>query len=95
MRGIGIDEQQQLFGAIPSSQKCWQYPLHRTRAIHCQKRLVDLHEGKILVTSKVGVGTTFTVTLPLKYRYKQMHKIFYEDEDPIRSNILKILKELP
>ncbi|MBD2043259.1 ATP-binding protein [Microcoleus sp. FACHB-672] len=29
------------------------------------KRCVDLHEGEISVASKVGVGTTFTVTLPL------------------------------
>jgi PAS domain S-box-containing protein len=29
------------------------------------KQIVDLHQGKIDVQSQVGVGTTFTVTLPL------------------------------
>ena len=31
------------------------------------KSSVDLHGGKIAVNSEVGVGTTVTVTLPLKY----------------------------
>jgi signal transduction histidine kinase len=30
------------------------------------KKAVDLHEGTIAVDSEVGVGTTFTVRLPLK-----------------------------
>ena len=30
------------------------------------KRFVDLHQGEIKVSSKVGVGTTFTVQLPLR-----------------------------
>jgi signal transduction histidine kinase len=28
------------------------------------KKSVELHEGKITLNSKVGVGTTFTVTIP-------------------------------
>ncbi|MGL5193262.1 MAG: ATP-binding protein, partial [Chroococcales cyanobacterium] len=29
------------------------------------KKCVDRHQGTITVNSKVGVGTTFTVTLPM------------------------------
>ncbi|HEY9649361.1 MAG TPA: HAMP domain-containing sensor histidine kinase [Coleofasciculaceae cyanobacterium] len=29
------------------------------------KECVDVHQGQIAVESKVGVGTTFTVTLPI------------------------------
>ena len=31
------------------------------------KKSVDLHSGKIAVTSEVGVGTKFTVTFPLNH----------------------------
>ncbi len=30
------------------------------------KKAVDLHEGTIAVESEVGIGTTFTIALPLK-----------------------------
>ena len=30
------------------------------------KRCVEAHQGQISVTSQVGVGTTFTVILPLR-----------------------------
>lgn len=30
------------------------------------KRIIDLHKGKIEVTSKEGTGTTFTISLPVK-----------------------------
>lgn len=32
------------------------------------KKAVDLHQGKIAIKSEVGVGTTFLVSIPLKYR---------------------------
>ena len=33
--------------------------------LHYVKRIVTLHGGRIAVDSKVGAGTTFTMTLPL------------------------------
>jgi signal transduction histidine kinase len=33
------------------------------------KQCVDLHGGQIRVNSEVGIGTTFTVTLPLKNHF--------------------------
>ncbi|MBE9103891.1 hypothetical protein IQ229_02705 [Nostoc cf. edaphicum LEGE 07299] len=30
------------------------------------KKLVDLHGGQISVTSEIGVGTTFTIALPVQ-----------------------------
>ncbi len=35
--------------------------------LHIVKRFVDLHNGQTKVDSKLNVGTTFTITLPLKY----------------------------
>ncbi|HEY9296227.1 MAG TPA: sensor histidine kinase, partial [Phormidium sp.] len=32
------------------------------------KRCVDLHQGRIIVASKIGLGTTFKVVLPLNNR---------------------------
>jgi signal transduction histidine kinase len=29
------------------------------------KRCVDIHQGQIVMESEIGVGTTFTVTLPI------------------------------
>jgi signal transduction histidine kinase len=51
-------------------EKIWS-PLHTTKAkgvglgLPVCKRLVEAHDGNIIVESKVGEGSTFTVKLPL------------------------------
>ncbi|BAY88343.1 MULTISPECIES: PAS domain S-box protein [unclassified Tolypothrix] len=34
------------------------------------KKCVDIHQGEIFVTTQLGVGTTFTVTLPMNQRHE-------------------------
>jgi signal transduction histidine kinase len=52
-----------------SLEKIWS-PLHTTKAkgvglgLPVCKRLVEAHDGNIIVESKVGEGSTFTVKLP-------------------------------
>lgn len=43
------------------------------------KKLVDLHGGTIAVESEIGIGTTFTITLPIKQ--KLFHKNNQEKEN--------------
>jgi signal transduction histidine kinase len=65
-RGIGIP---------PNDQVHLFEPFHRTQntgtingtglGLAIVKKAVDLHQGKISVQSKIDIGTTFTVKLPL------------------------------
>ncbi len=65
-------------GIPPEDQKRLFEPFHRAKnvsnipgtglGLSIVKRLVELHEGRILVASQAGLGTTFTVTLPLNNR---------------------------
>jgi PAS domain S-box-containing protein len=63
--GIGIpsEDQQQLFDLFHRARNVGNIP-GTGLGLSIVKRLVDLHKGTITVASKVGFGTTFTVTLP-------------------------------
>lgn len=64
--GIGIPEedQQHLFESFHRAKNVVNIP-GTGLGLTIVKRSVDLHGGKISVKSEVGVGTTFTVTIPL------------------------------
>ncbi len=63
-------------GILPDDRPYLFEPFHRGRnvsnvpgtglGLNIVKRFVDLHQGNIEVESKVGVGTTFTVRLPMQ-----------------------------
>ena len=71
-RGIGIpkQEQAQLFDSFHRASNVGNIS-GTGLGLAIVKKAVDLHGGKIAVDSQVGVGTTFTVTLPLN---KQVEK---------------------
>lgn len=68
--------QDQGIGIPPADQSAVFESFHRAANVHAipgtglglaiVKRCVDLHQGQIALTSEVGQGTTFTVTLPLR-----------------------------
>lgn len=65
--GIGIpkEDQAQLFQSFHRAKNVGNIP-GTGLGLTIVKQCVDLHGGAIAVTSEVGVGTTFTVTLPLQ-----------------------------
>lgn len=62
--GIPIEEQQNLFSSFYRASNVGNIP-GTGLGLSIVKRFVDLHEGHITVESEIGVGTTFTVTIPL------------------------------
>lgn len=65
-QGIGIPaaDQQRLFESFRRGSNVGDVPGNGL-GLAIVKKLVDLHGGEIAVESEVGVGTMFTVTLPL------------------------------
>ncbi|MCV3212806.1 ATP-binding protein [Plectonema radiosum NIES-515] len=65
-QGIGItsEDQQHLFESFYRASNVGNIP-GSGLGLAIAKQCVDLHQGKIAVKSEVGVGTTFTVTLPI------------------------------
>ena len=65
--GIGIpkEDQAQLFQSFHRAKNVGNIP-GTGLGLAIVKQCVDLHGGAIAVTSEVGLGTTFTVTLPLQ-----------------------------
>jgi signal transduction histidine kinase len=67
-QGIGIPaaDQKQLFSAFHRGRNAGQVP-GTGLGLVIVKRCVEVHRGQITCESAEGVGTTFTVTLPLFY----------------------------
>ncbi len=65
-QGIGIspEDQEKLFETFHRGKNVSNIP-GTGLGLAIVKKSVDLHNGKIAVNSELGVGTTFTVTLPL------------------------------
>lgn len=61
--GIPLEDQQQLFQSFYRAKNVGDIP-GTGLGLAIVKQCVDSHGGAIAVASKVGVGTTFTVTLP-------------------------------
>ena len=72
--GIGIPEEDlpQLFESFHRASNVGTIP-GTGLGLAIVKKCVDLHGGQISVNSRVGVGTTFTVTLPLNYPVIPIH----------------------
>ncbi len=62
--GIPLEDQERLFESFHRASNAGTIP-GTGLGLAIVKKCVDLHGGKTTVESKVGVGTTFTVTLPL------------------------------
>ncbi|HAG84394.1 MAG TPA: hybrid sensor histidine kinase/response regulator [Cyanobacteria bacterium UBA12227] len=62
--GIPLEDQQQLFESFHRASNVGSIE-GTGLGLSIVKRCVDVHQGQISVDSTIGVGTTFTVTLPL------------------------------
>jgi PAS domain S-box-containing protein len=62
--GIPLEDQQRLFESFHRADNVGTIP-GTGLGLAIVKKAVDIHNGKITVDSQLGVGTTFTVTLPV------------------------------
>ncbi|MBW4576276.1 MAG: PAS domain S-box protein [Aphanothece sp. CMT-3BRIN-NPC111] len=62
--GIPVEDLQRLFESFHRAENVGNIP-GTGLGLSIVKRMVDLHQGRIWVDSQVGVGTTFTVAIPL------------------------------
>ncbi len=84
--GIGIDKEKQnlIFEEFSQADNTTTRRFGGTGlGLAITRKLVELMNGKIIVDSQVGKGTTFTVTLPLK-----------KDKDTVNINPINLLTEL-
>ncbi len=67
--GISVEDQQQLFRRFFRSRNAIEQAVPGTGlGLSLVRSIVDAHGGTVSVTSELGVGTTFTVRLPLVAR---------------------------
>jgi signal transduction histidine kinase len=73
-RGIGIpnEDQQRLFETFHRATNVGTIA-GTGLGLAIVKKCVDIHQGQIAVESEIGVGTTFTVTLPI-YNLEPAHE---------------------
>ncbi|MEH1781805.1 MAG: MHYT domain-containing protein [Nostoc sp.] len=84
-RGIGIpvEDQALLFESFHRAKNVGRIP-GTGLGLAIVRKCVDIHGGEIKVDSHVGIGTTFTVTLPLK----QTRKSYETENEPIKHLVL-------
>ncbi|WP_414587236.1 ATP-binding protein [Scytonema sp. PCC 10023] len=68
--GIPLTDQQRLFETFHRASNVGSIP-GTGLGLSIVKKCVDLHQGQIYLQSQVGVGTTFTVKLPLNHHHAQ------------------------
>jgi len=85
--GIPLEDQERLFESFHRAKNVGNIP-GTGLGLAIVKRAVDLHGGKITVKSEVGVGTTFTVIIPLNTQRQTDDKnSVIEDDKAIREII--------
>jgi signal transduction histidine kinase len=85
--GIPIEDQERLFESFHRAKNVGNIP-GTGLGLAIVKRSVDLHGGKITVKSEVGVGTTFTVTIPLNTERQTDDKNSVSEDDKAIRDII-------